>query len=147
MKIVDANILLYAVNEDSPRHDRSRRWLEEALSGNEPIGFAWTVLLAFLRLSTRPAAFPRPLEPEEAFDLIGSWLDQPCATIVHPTARHADLLKDLLLPLGAAGNLTSDAHLAAIAIGHGAELCSSDGDFARFPGLRWTDPLALGPGN
>jgi uncharacterized protein len=141
VKIVDANLLLYAVNEDSPRHDQARRWLEDILSGTETVGFAWTVLLAFLRLSTLRAVFPRPLEPAEAFDLVGSWLEQPCAAIVHPTERHADLLKDLVLPLGTAGNLTSDAHLAAIAIGHGAELCSSDGDFARFPGLRWTDPL------
>lgn len=147
MKIVDANLLLYAVNEDSPRHDRARRWLEEVLSGTETVGFAWTVLLAFLRLSTRTAVFPRPLAPGEAFDLMDSWLDQPCAAIVHPTERHADLLRDLILPLGTAGNLTSDAHLAAIAIGHGAELCSSDGDFARFPGLRWTDPFAPGPGD
>jgi uncharacterized protein len=142
VKIVDANLLLYAVNGDSPHHDRARRWLEDVLSGTETVGFAWTVLLAFLRLSTRAVVFPRPLEPGEAFELVDSWLGQPCATIVHPTERHADLLRDLLLPLGTAGNLTSDAHLAAIAIGHGAELCSSDRDFARFGGLRLTDPLA-----
>ena len=145
MKIIDANLLLYAVNEDSPRHDRARRWLEEALSGPETVGFAWTVLLAFLRLSTRTVVFPSPLTLGKAFDLVASWLDQPCATIVHPTERHADLLRDLLVPLGTAGNLTSDAHLAALAIGHGAELCSCDSDFGRFPGLRWTDPLARGP--
>jgi toxin-antitoxin system PIN domain toxin len=147
VKIVDANLLLYAVNRDSPHHDRARRWLEDVLSGTETVGFAWTVLLAFLRLSTRVAVFPHPLEPREAFDLIDSWLLQPCTTIVHPAEQHANLLKDLLLPLGAAGNLTSDAHLAAIAISHGAELCSSDGDFARFSGLRWTDPLSSAPGD
>lgn len=142
MKVVDANLLLYAVDEDSPHHDRARQWLEEVLSGTETVGFSWTVLLAFLRLSTRTAIFPNPLEPGEAFALVDSWLEQPCAVVVHPTVRHQALLKDLLLPLGTAGNLTSDAHLAAIALGHGAELCSSDGDFARFPGLRWTNPLA-----
>ena len=145
MKIIDANLLLYAVNEDSPRHEQARRWLEGVLSGTESVGFAWTVLLAFLRLTTRAAVFPHPLQPGEAFDLIDSWLGQPCATIVHPTERHAELLRKLLLPLGTAGNLTSDAHLAALAISHGAELCSCDGDFARFEGLRWSDPLARRP--
>ena len=142
MKLPDVNLLLYAVDASAPRHRAARRWLEEQLSGTETFAFAWAVLLAFVRLSTNPRVFEVPLEPQEAFDLVEGWLAQPCATIVHPTGRHAALLRELLGPLGTAGNLTVDAHLAALAIEHGAELCSSDRDFSRFPGLRWTDPLA-----
>lgn len=141
MKLPDANVLLYAVDERSPRHERAREWLEQTLSGSETVAFAWAVLLAVLRLSTRPAIFEHPLAVEEALDLIDGWLAQPSAVVVHPTERHAAVLRDLLGPLGAAGNLTSDAHLAALAIEHGAELCSSDADFSRFGGLRWSDPL------
>jgi toxin-antitoxin system PIN domain toxin len=101
-----------------------------------------TRLLAFLRLTTRPGLFQRPLPIDTAFDLTASWLDQPSATIAHPGPRHLQILRNLLLPLGSGGNLTSDAHLAALAIEHGAELCSSDGDFARFDGLKWRNPLA-----
>jgi toxin-antitoxin system PIN domain toxin len=140
--LVDANLLIYAVNEDAPLHRRAKGWLESALSGPETVGLPWTVLLAFLRVSTRPALFREPLSAEVAFDLIADWLDQPIATIVHPGPRHLPILRGLLLPLGVGGNLTSDAHLAALAIEHGAELCSSDGDFARFPGLKWRNPLA-----
>jgi len=142
MKLLDVNLLLYAVNEDAPLHRRARTWLEETLSGTETVGLTWIVLLAFLRLSTRAAVFPKPLRAEDAFARIDSWLDQPCVVVLHPTVGHARVLRDLLLPLGTAGNLTSDAHLAAIAIEHGAELCSCDNDFARFPGLRWVNPLA-----
>lgn len=141
MKIVDANVLLYAVNEDAPQHVKAKAWLKSALSGSEPVGFDWTVLLAFLRLSTRAVVFPRPLSPDQAFDIIGSWLDQPCAEVIDPVERHLEVLQRLLGPLGTAGNLTSDAHLAALALEQGAELCSCDSDFSRFPGLRWTNPL------
>lgn len=142
MKLVDANVLLYAVNEDAPQHPKARAWLERALSGPEPLGFDWTVLLAFLRLSTRTAVFPRPLTPAQAVDVMSSWLAQPCAEIVDPAERHLEVLGRLLEPLGTAGNLASDAHLAAMAMEYGAELCSCDADFKRFPGLRWTNPLA-----
>lgn len=142
MKLVDANLLIYAVNKDAPLHDKARPWIEDALSGGETIGFAWIVLLAFLRLSTRSGVFERPLAPAEALDLIDSWLAQPCATTVNPGDRHQRILRNLVDALGTAGNLVSDAHLAALAIEHGAELCSCDGDFSRFPGLRWHNPLA-----
>ena len=142
MKLVDANVLLYAVNEDAPQHPKAKAWLENALTGPEPVGFDWTVLLAFLRLSTRSAVFPRPLSVAQATDVVASWLGQPCAEIVDPADRHLDVFRRLLEPLGTAGNLTSDAHLAALALEFGAELCSCDADFARFPGLRWTNPLA-----
>ena len=141
MKLPDVNLLLYAVDEEAPKHERGRAWLEETLSGTEAVGFAWAVLLGFLRISTSAAILERPLDPGEALDYVDGWLDQPCAAVVAPTERHPALLRELLEPLGAAGNLTSDAHLAALAIEHGAELCSCDSDFSRFEGLRWTDPL------
>jgi uncharacterized protein len=142
MILVDANLLIYAVNQDAPLNRKAKLWLESVLSGKETVGFPWNVLLAFLRLTTRPGLFRRPLPMDTAFDLVASWLDQTPATIVHPGPRHLSVLHDLLQPLGTGGNLTSDAHLAALAIEHGAELCSSDTDFARFPGLMWRNPLS-----
>jgi len=142
VKLADVNLLLYAVDESSPRNKTARTWLEERLSGTETFAFSWSVLLAFLRLGTNPRVFDTPLEPIEAFDLVDSWLAQPNVTVVHPTERHSALLRELLEPLGVAGNLVADAHLAALAIEHGAELCSADADFSRFPGLRWENPLA-----
>ena len=115
--------------------------MEERLSGTETFALAWVVLLAFIRLTTSPRVFQSPLSTSEALDLVDSWLAQPCVTVVHPTSRHAPVLRDLLEPLGTAGNLTTDAHLAALTIEHGAELCSTDRDFSRFSGLRWADPL------
>src|SRR5262245_43839980 len=125
----------------SPRHTAARSWLERQLSGDEPVGLAWIVLLAFARLSTNPVVFERPLAPGEAFDAVDRWLAQPCATVVHPGNRHAALVRHLLEPLGTAGNLVNDAHLAALAIEHSAELYSCDADFSRFHGLRWVNPL------
>lgn len=141
MKLPDVNLLLYAIDQTSPRHESARAWLEEALSGTEAVAFAWAVLLGFVRISTNPAAFEKPLEADEALDYVDSWLAQPVAMVVHPSDRHAAALRQLLLPVGSAGNLTADAHLAALAMEHGAELCSSDADFSRFDGLHWTDPL------
>jgi toxin-antitoxin system PIN domain toxin len=142
VKLPDVNLLLYAYDSRSPRHVAARRWLEEVLSGAETVGLAWNVLLAFIRLSTRSAAVEDPYEVSEAIGVVESWIAQPCATVVDPTERHAVVLRELLAPLGTAGNLTSDAHLAALAIEHGATLCSCDVDFSRFQGLRWIDPLA-----
>lgn len=142
MKIVDANILLYSVNVDAAQHRKAKAWLAETLSGSEPVGFDWTVLIAFLRLSTRAGVFPRPLLPEHAFEVLGRWLEQPCVEILDPAERHLEVLNRLLSPLATAGNLVPDAHLAALALEYGGELCSCDSDFSRFPGLRWTNPLA-----
>jgi len=142
MKLLDVNLLLYAVDESAARHAQARPWVEQVLSGPETVALPWAVLLAFVRLSTRAAIFAAPLDVGEALDLVDSWLLQPCTTVVHPTDRHSVVLRELLGPLGTAGNLTSDAHLAALAVEHGAELCSCDADFARFRGVRWTDPLA-----
>jgi len=142
VRLPDVNVLLYAVDEDSHRHGEARAWLEEALSGSETVAFCWSVLLAFVRLSTRPVVFEQPLATDEALDVVEGWLAQPCTTVVEPTIRHTATLRELLLELGTAGNLTTDAHLAALAMEHGAELCSYDNDFARFPGLRWMRPQA-----
>jgi uncharacterized protein len=141
VKVVDANLLLYAIDQRSPRHPAARSWLEGQLSGEEPVGFAWIVLLAVARLSTNPVVFERPLSPDRAFDVIDRWLAQPCAVVIHPGGRHTAMVRQLLRPLGMAGNLVNDAHLAALAIEHGAELNSCDADFSRFSGLRWTNPL------
>ena len=141
VKLPDVNLLLYALDETSPHHGHVRPWLEAFLSGTEPVGFTWSVLLAFVRLSTRPQLFTNPLEPAEAFEVVDGWLAQPCALVLHPTERHLAILRGLVEPLGTAGNLTTDAHLAALAIEHGGEVCSADTDFGRFRGLRWINPL------
>lgn len=141
MIVVDVNLLIYAVNEDSPDHKRAKSWLEVAVSGTETVGLPWIVLLAFLRLTTRPGLFQKPLSVDAAFQVVDAWLQQPSVTVPEPTARHLQMMRDLISPLGTAGNLTSDAYLAALAIEQGAELCSSDNDFGRFNRLRWRNPL------
>jgi uncharacterized protein len=141
MILLDANVLIYAVNSDAPLHRKAKAWLERALSGTDVVGLTWAVLLAFLRLTTGPGVFHTPLSVDTAFDIVDAWLSQPSVVTVDPTAQHVRVVRDLLAPLGTAGNLTSDAHLAALAIEHGAELFSSDNDFNRFPRLRWRNPL------
>lgn len=141
MKLVDANLLLYATDERSPRHPAARAWLDGLLASDEPVAFAWAVLLAFLRLSTNPRVFEHPLSADRAFEVVKGWVAHPTAAIVHPGDRHLNLVDQLLRPLGTAGNLVADAHLAALAIEHGAELNSCDADFSRFSGLRWVNPL------
>jgi toxin-antitoxin system PIN domain toxin len=140
--VVDLNLLIYAVNEDALQHERARRWWEAVLSGAETVGLAWSVILGFIRLTTNSRVMPRPLAPEQAFAVIDDWLGHPFVTAIEATERHWAIVKELLLPLGTAGNLTSDAHLAALAIEHGARLVSTDNDFSRFAGLRWMNPLA-----
>lgn len=135
MVIVDANVLLYAVNESMPLHAPAKRWLEDALSGEEPVGFAWAVLLAFLRVATLPALSPDPLTGEDACALVEDWLGADPATVAAPTSRHLAVLRGFLVESGTAGNLTTDAHLAALAVEHGARICSFDRDFARFRGV------------
>lgn len=142
MIVVDVNLLIYAVNEDAPLHQKAKPWLESVLSGPETVGLSWNVLLAFLRLTTRPGLFQHRLSTEVAFDLVDLWLDHTAALIVHPGPRHLKVLRDLLGPLGTGGNLASDAHLAALAIENRAELYSCDGDFARFRDLKWHNPLS-----
>jgi len=144
VKLLDVNLLLYAVDETSEFHDTARPWFEQTLSGSETVALPWHTLTAFVRLTTRAAVFAEPLHPDRALDYVEQWLLQPCATVVHPTFRHLAVMRDLLRAVGTAGNRVSDAHLAALAIEHGATLCSRDSDFSRFPGLRWEDPLSGG---
>jgi len=139
--VLDANILIYAVNADAALHSRARAWLEGRLSGTETIGIPWVVLLAFIRLTTRAGLFRNPLPIQVCFDLIDSWLDQPGVIVVEPGPRHWTILKELLSDFGTASNLTSDAHLAALSLEHHAELYSFDQDFSRFRGLKWRNPL------
>jgi hypothetical protein len=140
VKIVDANVLLYAVNTGSAHHVASRSWLDDALSADESVGFAWPVMLAFVRISTMASVFPRPLSAEQAVATAQDWLAQPSAVVVEPDIRHLAVLGGLLATTGAGGNLVADAHLAAIAVERGAEIVSYDTDFARFEGVRWTTP-------
>ena len=142
MKLPDANLLLYAYDSLSPFHEQARTWFERLMSGSEPVGFSWLVLIAFIRLSTRPRAFESPLAVRDALDFVEEWLSQPCAFVAEPTDRHLAVLRGMLEPLGTAGNLTNDALLAALAIEYGGEVASADADFSRFPGLRWSNPLA-----
>lgn len=140
MKVVDANVLLQAVNAQAPDHMAAKRWLDGALSGGSAVGFPWVVLLAFISISTRAGIFPSPLTVEEALAVLDGWLAAPAAHVVAPTARHASVLGDLLRQVGTAGNLTTDAHLAALAIEHRAQVVTFDADFARFPGVKWEWP-------
>jgi uncharacterized protein len=141
VKLIDVNLLLYAVDSTSKHHELAKQWIEEALSGSETVALPWHVLTAFVRLTTRPAVMSNPLTPDEAMDYVDEWLAQSCVAVVQPTLRHAALLRELLNAVGTAGNRVPDAHLAALAIEHGATLCSRDADFSRFPGLHWLDPL------
>ena len=141
MKLVDANVLLYAVNERAEQHETSRIWLEESLRGADTVGFAWLPLLAFLRVATKVDLFPDPLGVDEAVDQIEAWLGAPAAAMVEPTSRHTTVLRDLLRAVGAVGgNLVNDAHLAALAVEHRAGVVSFDNDFGRFPGVAWSIP-------
>jgi uncharacterized protein len=133
--IVDANVLVYAVSESSRRHAEARTWLDDALNGVETVGLAWVALLGFIRVSTS-AALERPAPVERVLDQVEAWLGAPTSVVVEPTARHSAVLVGLLRDAGTAGNLTTDAHLAALAIEHGAEVVSYDRDFARFPGVQ-----------
>jgi len=142
--VVDVNVLIYAIDEDSSRHEEAKAWLEKLLSGKEVIGLAWIVVLGFLRLTTRTGIAPNPLSIEEALEVVREWLDHPAVSILQPGPQHAHILRTLLLKTGAGGNLTTDAHLAALAIEHGAQLCSFDHDFGRFPGLTWSKPQIKG---
>ena len=142
MILVDANLLIYAVDADAPQHRRARRWLEDVLSSDTPVGLAWVVLLAFLRVMTREGVLVRPLPPDAALDYVDGWLKQPNVEPVSPGPNHWPLLRTLLHVAGTAGNLSSDAHLAAMALERGAILCSTDNDFKRFPGLDHRNPIA-----
>jgi uncharacterized protein len=140
MRLVDANVLLYAVNTDSEHHDASRAWLDRALSGADRVGFAWVPLLAFVRLTTRPDIFPKPLTPSTAVEQVQAWIGARAGVLVNPTPRHGDVLARMIQEAGSGGNLVNDAHLAALAIEHQATIVSYDHDFGRFADVRWDRP-------
>jgi toxin-antitoxin system PIN domain toxin len=141
MILVDANILLYAEDSLSERHEAAREWWDGQLSGAEPVGVCWPVLTAFIRIGTNARLQERPLTLREAIDRAQSWLDQPCVRLLVPTENHWRIFQEMLRAGNATGNLVSDAWLAALAVEHNCELCSTDGDFARFTGLKWRNPV------
>jgi toxin-antitoxin system PIN domain toxin len=138
----DINLLLHAYNTRSPVNAAARAWWEDLLNGTRPVGLAWAGILGFVRLTTQRQVVANPLPVTVACGHVRAWVAQPYVVILDPGARHAEILFGLLESLGTAGNLTTDAHLAALAIEHQAELHSTDADFARFPGLRWRNPIA-----
>lgn len=139
--IVDANVLLYAVDAGSSFHQPARQWLEDAFNGPTRVGLPWESLTAFLRIATHPRASSSPMSPAEAWSCVDSWLAEDQAWTPVPTDRHADVLRTLMLDSELRGNLVSDAHLAALAIEYGVGVCSVDSDFARFSGLTWINPI------
>lgn len=139
--LVDANLLLYAVDASSTRHDRAVAWLESALNGPQRVGLPWQSLTAFVRITTHPRALDRPLTAAEAWDYVDDWLSCDVAWVPTPTHRHAEVLGHLIRTYDVRGNLVPDAQLAALAIEHGLEIISADSDFARFPEVRWSNPL------
>jgi len=137
----DVNLLVYAYNADAPHHAAARAWWEKTLVSGEEVGIPWAVSMGFVRLMTHPRVLVRPLEPERAIQYVQSWFELPAVRALEPGARHLEILIHLLRPLGVAASLTTDAHLAALAIEYRAELCSNDADLARFSGLVWRNPL------
>jgi toxin-antitoxin system PIN domain toxin len=141
--LVDANLLLYAYHPRAAQHEDARKWLEQVLSGPDLVRFAWMTIWAFLRIATNPRAFEQPLSFGEAAAAVKAWLDQPCAGVVEPGERHWEILLEVAGGGQAVGPVLTDAALAAIAIEHGAVLHTTDRDFARFPGLKHVNPLAV----
>ncbi len=142
--ILDANVLLYARNSNDPRHVRIATWLEDALTGPVRVGMPWAVLTAFVRIASHPRVTSLPLSAAAAWGQVEEWLGAPSAWIPMETNRHADVMGGLITRYSLAGAIISDAHLAALAIEHGVEMVSTDGDFARFSEVRWRNPLDAG---
>jgi uncharacterized protein len=142
MIIPDVNLLLYAYDSDSPFHAKAAAWWQDCLSGPEPVGIPAVVIFGFIRIGTHPRVFLNPLSPAEAAELVRSWIAQPMAQILDGGSNHLDRVLHLLDAIGTAGNLVTDAQIAAFAIEYEAVLHSADSDFTRFPGLRWKNPLA-----
>jgi hypothetical protein len=143
MILIDANLLIYAHVASFPQHPRARSWLDDRLSGTGAVGLPWASLLSFLRIVTNPRVFERPEPIAEAWRQVEAWLGVESVWTPSPGERHRAVLASLLAPGGLSATLVPDAHLAALAIEHGLELCSTDGDFARFSGLRWRNPLTV----
>ena len=141
MILVDANLLLYAANRAASEHDDAREWLDGRLTGPSRVGFPWPSLLAFVRLATNPIVVRQPVTVATAWNQVREWLGAAPAWVPSPTERHADLVGEFCARRWMTSRLVPDAHLAALAIEHGLTLCSTDGDFAKFPGLTWENPL------
>lgn len=142
MKLLDLNVLVYAVNVASPFHERAKPWLDATLAGPESVAIPWAILTGFLRISTDSRIMPQPLSAVDALGVVDEWLALPSVSVVHPGDDHWTILRDLIRASGGVGKHFSDAHLAALAIEHECELCSADTDFARYRRLRWVNPLA-----
>ncbi len=142
MKLVDLNVLIYATDSTSSHHETAKAWLDGAMSSSDTIGIPTAVAVGYVRLTTSPRVMASPLSPEMSLGVIQQWMRRTNVTAPQPTERHYELLGQLLEPIGTAGNLVSDAHLATLAIEHGADLYSFDRDFGRFSGLRWLEPAA-----
>ena len=143
MKIADANLLLYAYNESAPQHERAKEWLEKTLASPEIFGLSWQVIIAFLRISTNPKSFPLPFTLSETIEIVDDWLAQPQVRIILPTEKHWTIFSSLIIEGQTNGAMMMDAHLAALAIEHGAVLATADRDFARFTKLKTINPLAV----
>ena len=141
MILPDINLLIHAHNLDSPVHEESRQWLQELIDGSVGVGLPWVVQLGFIRITTHPGILANPLPVSSVLNRLESWLALPHFHVPHPGERHFESLKRFLNRVGVAGNLTTDAHLAALAVTHGYELHTTDTDFARFPGLKWLNPI------
>jgi uncharacterized protein len=141
MILLDANVLIYAIDVDAAHHKTVRRWMERTLSGSLQVGMAWVAVLAFLRITTHPKVMHSPLRPEAAIAYLDEWFALPCVGLVAPGDRHWSIMKNLIAGAGTAGNLTTDVHLAALAIEHGYAIASTDNDFRRFSGLKCVNPL------
>lgn len=141
MILVDANLLLYAEDSLSEHHEAARNWWDGQLSGTDPVGLCWPVLSAFIRIGSNPRLHQRPLTLKEGIARVQSWLNQPCVQMVLPTDQHWTYFQQMLRSGNAAGNLVSDAHLAALAVEHNCVLQSTDSDFSRFRGLKWKNPI------
>lgn len=140
MKVLDLNILLYATDETSVHHRVAKRWLDRSMTSTETIGIPTSVAVGFIRLTTSARVMEAPLDVATSVGVVRGWYRRSNVTRPEPTTRHFQLIAELLGPIGAAANLVADAHLAALSIEHGAELCSFDRDFSRFSGVRWSEP-------
>ena len=141
MIVPDLNLLVYAHSAGAPRHEPARRWWEDLVNGTERVGVPWIVAAGFVRLLTHPNVLSTPAAPEDAVDLMAEWFRSPSVVPLNPGRQHIAIFRNMLAAAGVAANLVTDAHIAALAIEHQAEVHSNDGDFARFPGLRWRNPL------
>jgi len=140
--LIDANLLIYAHVKNLPQHVAARGWLDKCLNASAPVGLPWPSLLGFLRIVTNPRIFERPESIKDAWKQVKEWLECPSAWIPRPAERHVEILEGLIVDLNITANLVPDAHLAALAIEHGLILCSADGDFGRFPDLKWQNPIS-----